>query len=117
MEAGVVGVFTDTYGEVPVTLQVFDAQPALSLDEWDHVAEASLFVAGGRICLYGCPDEPTGLVLDVAPGRYRVRVCFAGLKPAPDEFDYNGDSYLVQLWPSDLQERRVLKQFASGGNV
>lgn len=115
VEAGVVGVATDTYGEVPVTLEVLGAEPQMSPDDWDHVAEASLLVSAGRITLMGCPDEPTGLVVTVAPGRYRVRVCFAGLTSEPDEADYNGDSYLVQVWPSDLEGRRVVKHF--GGEV
>ena len=111
VEAGVVGVATDTYGEVPVTLEVFGAEPELFVDDWDHIAEASLLVSAGRITLMGCPDEPSGLVVAVAPGRYRVRVCFLGLIPEPDEAEYTGDSYLVQVWPSDLEGRRVLKHF------
>jgi hypothetical protein len=115
--AGVVGVATDTYGEVPVTVEVLDAEPGAPTADWDHVAEASLSVSAGRIAVHGCPDEPTGLVVSVPPGCYRVRVCSAGLQPQPDELEYNGDSYLVQLWPSDLEERRVLKQFVGAAGV
>jgi hypothetical protein len=117
VEVGVVGVATDTYGAVPVTLEVLGAEPEVSLDDWDHIAEASLLVSAGRITLVGCPDEPSGLVVAVDPGRYRVRVCFSGLIPEPDEADYNGDSYLVQVWPSDLEGRRVLKDFGGGAGV
>ena len=117
VEAGVVGVATDTYGEVPVKLEVLGAEPETSLDDWDHIAEASLLVSAGHITLLGCPDEPTGLVVAVAPGRHRVRVCFAGLTSEPDESEYNGDSYLVQVWPSDLEGRRVVKRFGGGAEA
>jgi hypothetical protein len=114
VEAGVVGVATDTYGEVPVTIEVLGAEPEMSFEDWDHIAEASLLVSAGRITVMGCPDEPSGLVVAVAPGRCRVRVCFAGLSSEPDEAAYNGDSYLVQVWPSDTEGRRVLKRFGGG---
>jgi hypothetical protein len=63
VEAGVVGVATDTYGEVPVTLEALDVEPEVSLDDWDHIAEASLLISAGHITLMGCPDEPSGLVV------------------------------------------------------
>ena len=116
-ETGVVGVATDTYGEVPVALEVLGTEPKTLLDDWDHVAETSLLVSAGRVTLCGCPDMPTGLIVTVTPGRYRVRVCFAGLSHEPPESDHHGDSYLIQVWPSDLEGRCVLKQFQGGASV
>lgn len=52
-----VGVATDTYGEVPVTLEVLGAETETSLDDWDHIAEASLLVSAGRITLMGAPTS------------------------------------------------------------
>ena len=112
VEAGVVGVATDTDGEVPVTVEVLGSEPELFLERWDHVAEASLLLSAGHLTLEGClDDEPNRLVVAVPAGRYRVRVCSAGLKAQPDPLDYNGDSYVVQVWPSEVVGRLVLKQF------
>jgi hypothetical protein len=116
VEAGVVGVATDTDGQVPVTLEMLAAEPQLSLEGWDHVAEASLQLSAGHLTIYGCPDEPTGLVVDAPAGSYRVRVSSVGLSATPDQLEYNGDSYLVQVWPAEVADRRVLKQFQGGAS-
>lgn len=109
---GIVGAFTDTYGEVPVTLRVLDAAPALELAAFDHVVEGPLELSAGRAALEGCPDEPTGLVLTLPPGSCRVRISMMGLRPEPDETEYNGDSYIVEIWPAPAAERRVLKDWS-----
>jgi hypothetical protein len=111
-QPGVVGVATDTYGEVPVTIEVLGSEPQVSLEPWDHVAETSLLLSGGRLLVAGCPDMPTDVTLSLTPGRYRLRVYSAGLTDDPNDLEYNGDNYLIQLWPSEDQDRVVLKRFA-----
>ena len=54
VQPGVLGVGTYTNGEVPVTVEVLDAEPTLSLNGWDHVAEASLELSRGRLTIAGC---------------------------------------------------------------
>jgi hypothetical protein len=36
VQPGVLGVGTDTNGEVPVTVEVLDAEPTLSMNGWDQ---------------------------------------------------------------------------------
>lgn len=112
---GIVGASTDTYGPVPVTLRALDTEPQPDLEAFDHVVEGPLELSAGRASLEGCPDEPTGIVLALSPGSHRVRISMAGLRPEPDETEYNGDSYLVEIWPAPAAERRVLKSFAPLG--
>jgi len=109
---GVIGIGTDTNGEVPVTVEILDAEPTLSLSPWDHVAEASLELSTGRLALAGCPDWDLPVAtISLAPGWFRVRVHSAGLTDQPPEVVYSGDSYLVQVWASASGERTVLKRF------
>jgi hypothetical protein len=115
VEQGVIGIGTVTNGEVPVTIETLDTEPALSLEPWDHVVEASLQLSRGRLELAPCPDyDRPAATIPLAPGWVRVRVHCAGLHiEPPSEVDYCGDSYLVQAWPSEPRERVLLKKFGS----
>jgi hypothetical protein len=114
VQPGVIGIGTDTYGEVPVTVEALDSEPALSAQAWDHVVEASLHVSTGRLALAPCPDSDSPVTrIAIPPGWFRVRVHSAGLNAEPpSEVDHCGDSYLIQAWPSAPRERAVLKSFA-----
>jgi hypothetical protein len=103
---------TDTYGEVPVDVEVLDSASQLSIDDWDHVVEASFEVTSGVIEVSGCPDSEMSARIEVEPGIYIVRVFCRGLSEAPDDSGtYSGDSYLIQLWRSEHRKRTVLKRF------
>jgi hypothetical protein len=110
---GVIGISTDTYGSVPVTLELVESEPPVNLDGWDHVVEASILLSTGRLQVVGCPDyDQPVLDTTVVPGRYRVRGSFASLLAEPNG-DYNDDSYLIQMWRSNVDGRLVLKQFVA----
>jgi hypothetical protein len=112
---GALGISTNTYGEVPVTLTAYDAAPPLpdadQLDA-DHLVEASLTLTQGNLIVRGCPDEPTDLSLQLPAGTYRVRVASQGLQNGDSQTEYNGDQYHIALWSEASSERVVLKQFA-----
>ena len=108
------GVGTDTNGEVPVTVEVLDAEPTLSLNGWDHVAEASLELSRGRLTIAGCPDIDVPIAtISLGLGWFRVRIFSAGLSDQPPEVEYSGDRYLAQVWPSVAGKRTVLKKSAN----
>jgi len=94
-----------------VRIEVWDEEPPLDLDEWDHVVEASLEVHSGRIGLEGVEGPGDLQPLEVDAGAYRVRSAAAGLDEA-DEMD-GGDRYPVQLWPSPSAEPEVLRWWAA----
>jgi hypothetical protein len=92
---------------VPVTLEVWETEPPLDLDAWDHVAEASLAVPDGLIAIAtveGPLDELEPL--EVKPGAQRVRVAWSALAEADES---GGDAYRVQIWPGEQAEPVVLK--------
>jgi hypothetical protein len=112
VQPGVLGIGTDTNGEVPVTVEVFDAEPTTSLNGWDHVAEASLELSTRHLSIAGCPDMDVPIAtISLGPGWFRVRIYSAGLSDQPPEVEYSGDSYLAQVWPSVPGERTVIKKF------
>ncbi len=107
---GALGVSTNTYGEVPVTLTVYDSAPPLP--DADHLVEASLTLTQGKLIVDGCPDEPTDLALQLPAGDYRVRIASYGLQNGDSQIEYNGDQYHIALWPEEPGERTVIKRFA-----
>lgn len=95
--------------DVPVTLDLADAPPPLDLDAWDHVAEASLDLPSGRLEIHECTGGSID-ILDVAPGSYRVRACFAGLGTLSADGLDGDDRYHLTLWPASAAPVEVLKQ-------
>jgi hypothetical protein len=115
VQPGVLGIATDTDGDVPVTIETLDMEPPQSLEGWHHVVEAPLHLSMGRVALAPCPDADRPLAtIALGPGWYRVRVHSAGLSiEPPSQVEHCGDSYLVLVWPSGPGERTLLKGFRS----
>ena len=108
---GTVGIGTVRNMDVPVAVQILEGEPDDDSSEWDHVVEASLDVASGRIVIAGCTDYfPDAKRIEVSPGSYRVRVSYGAL----DTLSANGldgdDHYRLQLWPAAAIAVRVVKQ-------
>jgi hypothetical protein len=122
---GKVAVGTGSYDEVRVTIELYDARPAEDFDGWDHVTEASLDLASGKLAVYGCPDpDPVGAI-DLAPGVYRLRIHHGNLDASEigpgtggggDEALGEGgapDYYRVDVWPEAAGPSAVLKRWAA----
>jgi hypothetical protein len=108
----VIGIATDTDGDVPVTIEVCKSEPGLTPGAWNHIAEASLELTAGHLKLAGCPDGDVRFyTINASPGWHRVRVHSAGLSQQPPEVQYSGDSYLVQIWPAPAGPRTLLKGY------
>jgi hypothetical protein len=105
-------VGTDTYGKVPVDIEILDSPSQLQFDDWDHVVDGSIDIPSGILEVSGCPDSETLARIEVVPGIYVARVFCRGLSEFPDDGgSYNGDSYLIQLWRGEHTKRTVLKRF------
>jgi hypothetical protein len=114
---GVIGIGTESYGNVRVALEVKLVEPPLEdLDAWDHVVEGPLDVTSGRMIIHGIDDvglEDSDPVVrarqfTLPPGSYRVRVYGAGFATVVNE--EGNDSYRLVIWPAPAATRRVLKQ-------
>jgi hypothetical protein len=93
---------------VPVEIELHDTEPAFDAEAWDHIAEASLHLPGGRLQVHECTGGPVA-DRSVEPGWYRVRSFHGGLGTV-DNLEGN-DTYRVVLWPAPPAEVRVLKQW------
>jgi hypothetical protein len=89
---GIVGVGTSTNGNVAVTIEVLEHEPAKSHEGYDQNNDCSLELAKGPLVVAGCTDYfAEAARIPMAAGPYRVRVNY---RLAGEE------SYLVQLWPA-----------------
>jgi hypothetical protein len=102
---GFVAVGTIGYTFLPVVIEVWDEEPPLDLEAWDHVVEGPLETRSGRLRVGDLDEAERGL--DLEPGRYRVRSAAGGLAGA-DELN-GGDRYRVQLWPEEPAPPEVRK--------
>ncbi|QOZ34784.1 hypothetical protein [Bradyrhizobium sp. CCBAU 53421] len=108
---GTVGIGTVRNMDVPVGVEILDAEPDADFTKWDHVVEASLDVASGRIVIAGCTDYfPDAQRIEVAPGSYRVRVSYGALDTSSANGLERDDHYRLQLWQAPAIEVRVLKE-------
>ena len=108
---GVIGVGTVRNMDLPVEVEVLDAQPDDNFDEWDHVTEASFDVPSGHIIIAGCTDYlPDAARIIVNPGTYKVRIYYGALDSV-DELRLDGDDhYRLALWiDANKIEPKVLK--------
>lgn len=108
---GTVGVGTVRNMDVPVVVEVLDAEPDSDLDAWDHATECSLEVPSGRIVIAGCSDYfPEAARIEVKPGAYRARISYGALDTLSEDGLDGSDHYRVQLWRATAIEPRVIKQ-------
>lgn len=113
---GTIGVGTVRNMTVPVDVEVLDAGPQDSFDEWDQVNECCVDVRSGRIVVAGCTDcFPDAARIQVAPGMYRARVYYANLDALSEDGLEGQDHYRVVLWPGDPTQPVILKQRSSDG--
>jgi hypothetical protein len=108
---GVVAIGTARNMDVPVTLEIHDVAPDDDFATWDHVVEANLDVASGRIAIAGCTDYfPDAMRVELAPGSYRVRASYGALDQLSEDDLSGDDRYRLQLWPTAPLPVRVLKR-------
>src|SRR2546426_461989 len=62
---------------VAVEVEVHDSEPAYNINDWDHIAEASLHLPTGQLQAHECTGGPVAN-FRVEPGWYRVRSFHGG---------------------------------------
>ena len=111
---GTVGVGTVRNIDVPVIVEILDAEPDSNFGSWDHVTECSLEISTGRLVIAGCTDYfPDAARIEVEPGTYRVRISYGSLNSLSEDGLDGDDSYRVQLWQAPAVACVVLKQRAA----
>jgi hypothetical protein len=80
---------------VPVEVGLWDSEPNVIFDEWQHVIEAPL-ATDGLIEIHECTGEAKAS-FEVEPGDYTVRALYRGLDKLSDDGLEGEDFYEVQI--------------------
>ena len=97
---------------VPVTIEIYDSEPDIELNGWDHVAEASLHLPTGNLQVHECTGGPVAN-FTLTPGWYRVRSMHGGFDTIASVGTDGDDFYKLALWPAEAAGVVVLKQRAA----
>jgi hypothetical protein len=110
---GVVNVFGPRGGgEVPVEIVIAATQPALELDAWSQVFEASIHIEGTKLVVDSEEPEDAWSV-PVTPGTYRARVMAARLETVEYDGNEGDEAYRIELWPdASGGAAKVLKKYS-----
>lgn len=112
---GLIGVGTVRNMVVPVTIKIFDSEPAMLVNGKDvigQINECDLKVFSGRIMISGCTDYlPDAQRMDLANGIYRARIYYANLDTLSEDGLEGDDRYEIHLWKTD--EERGLQVIKS----
>lgn len=95
--------------EVPVEISIWDIEPQVNYDEWQHVVEAPL-VTTGRIEVDECTGG-TQAGFSVEPGDYMVRALYRGLDKLSEDGLEGEDFYEIQIWKSQCAGLRVVRRW------
>jgi len=116
-----VKVTTGMYGfDLPLTVEILDAEPAADLAAWQEVSEASAVLTGPLLLIeYILVDHAEWFPLPAGPEQtrsYRVRVHATGRdagREAGDVSAENGDplveSHFIQVWPAPIEPLKTWK--------
>lgn len=95
--------------EVPVEVSIWDTEPQVIYNQWQHVIEAPL-VTTGRIEIDECTGEPQA-GFTVEPGDYTVRALYRGLDKLSEDGLEGEDFYEIQIWRSPCAGLRVIMRW------
>lgn len=95
--------------EVPVEVGIWDSEPQVIFNAWQHVIEAPL-VTAGRIEVQGCLDDSKAC-FSVEPGDYTVRVLYRGLDTVSEDGLDGKDFYQIQIWKQPCPTLRVIRRW------
>jgi len=108
---GVISVGTVRNMNVPVSIEVCDAEPSPDLTRWDHVMECDLNIPSGCLVVAGCNDyflDAERIALE--PGHYRARILYGDLDSLAEDGLDGGDHYSICLWKAAAAGTQVVKR-------
>ncbi|MFG3589503.1 hypothetical protein [Streptomyces sp. NPDC047990] len=103
---------------VTVAIDLLTGQPDDDSDDFDHVVEASVNLASGRLVVLGCTDYvPDAARFDMPAGWTRIRTSRRNLEaaafPDPDCEDEPEDmeEIRIQAWPAPHSQPDIIKRW------
>jgi hypothetical protein len=108
-EPGVVVICPVRNFHVPVEVSVWETEPYVIYNAWQHVVEAPLRTAG-VIEVNECTGDAQAH-FTVEPGDYTVRVLFQNLHTVSEDESDGKDFYEIQIWKAPCESLRVIRQW------
>lgn len=98
--------------DVEVEIRVLEQEPSIPLEQFDHVASASLSVPTGVLAVLGCTDYlPDAERIIIAPGSYQVLYLISGVSTVGAHWEPADDRYVLYLWPGPPRQAALLKHW------
>jgi hypothetical protein len=113
-------VTTGMYGfDLPLTVEILDAEPAPDFASWQEVSEATAVLTGPVLLIEYDPERADRFPLPAGPDQtspYRVRVHAGGRAEAREAVHVSADKgdplverHLIQVWPAPLEPLKTWK--------
>ncbi|MFJ3723223.1 hypothetical protein ACIPYQ_11705 [Streptomyces sp. NPDC090045] len=107
---------------VDVTIDLLPGRPDDDSDAFDHVVEASLNLASGRLVVLGCTDYiPDAARFDMPAGWTRIRTSRRNLEAAAfpdsdcDDEPEDMEEIRIQAWPAPHAQPDIIKRWTPPG--
>jgi len=110
IEDGILGIGTECYGPVNLEIIVLSSpNNTFKISSYDHIVEGGLELESGMLQIADCPNFNKEFEVNLKPGKYRIRVYSGNLASVLGNKE--DDFYKIEIWPSDIMERKVLKRY------
>ena len=119
VSSGIIAVYTYDPNTLSGEVVIEEDEPALDLDEWDHVGECRLNVTSGGLALRTPTTPPSPFkMIPLVQGVYWVRIHFRGLWRYTSDDPNDPDRETLEfvrftLWLPEYH-MKVLKQWTGG---
>lgn len=120
-ERHLIQVITGMYGfDLPLTVEILDAEPSADLAAWQEVSEATAVLTGPELYITSVDMNPVDrFPLPAGPDQtssYRVRVHATGRAEAREAVHVSADKgdplverHLIQVWPAPFEPLKTWK--------
>jgi hypothetical protein len=114
-------VITGMYGfDLPLTVEILDAEPSADLDTWQEISEATAVLTGPELLIESILiNQADRFPLPAGPDQtssYRVRVHATGRAEAAEAVHVSADNgdplverHLIQVWPAPIEPLKTWK--------
>lgn len=94
---------------VPVEVGIWDSEPHVIFNAWQHVIEAPL-PTRGKIEIHECTGG-SHACFAVEPGDYTVRALFRGLDTLSEDGMDGKDFYEIQIWKAPCTSLKIIRNW------
>lgn len=108
------GLGTLRNADVLLNVHVEHHEPAYSIDEFDHLIEASIHLPSGDLAIMGGAESlSVARRIKVPPGSYRLLYAVSGIETIQSEYEPAEDVYSLFIWPAKQKKTTLVKHWQS----